>query len=100
MQNGAPDFERDCTSALTAFHTNSRGFKTTYDHLSAKKGLDYYDQRDLVERLLREIIELHKELLIYLDKLVDSIPGIGPVLGPSMSPLLPLILLRLLTDLH
>jgi hypothetical protein len=85
---------------LTAFHTNSRGFKTTFDQLSAEKGLAFYDRHDDLETLLKNIVDLYKDVLRYVSELVDCIPGIGLVLDPSMSLLLPLIPRRLLTDLH
>lgn len=85
---------------LTAFHTNSRGFKTTFDQLSAGKGLAFYDRHNSIETLLKGIIDLHKNILSYTTEILGCDPDLGPIFGPSTSLLLPLILLRLFTELH
>ncbi|KAI0257619.1 hypothetical protein BJV78DRAFT_1115668 [Lactifluus subvellereus] len=81
-QNGASDFTRECTSELTAFHTNSRGFKTTFDQLSAGKGLAFYDRHSSIETLLKGIIDLHKAILSYTTEILDCDPELGPIFGP------------------
>ncbi|KAI9445261.1 hypothetical protein H4582DRAFT_1914378 [Lactarius indigo] len=79
---GASEFERKCVSELTAFNTNSRGFETTLKQLSADKGRAYYDNRDSIETLLKDIIDFHKDILSCFTDLVYGIPDLGPILGP------------------
>ena len=84
-QNSASEFQRKCASELTAFNTNSRGFQTTLHQLSADKGRAYYDNKDYIETLLKDIINFHKDVLSCFTELVYGIPELGPILGPSMS---------------
>ena len=84
-QSGATEIQRKCASELTAFNTNSRGFSTTLNQLSADKGRAYYDNRDSIETLLKDTIDFHKDVLSCFTDLVYGIPELGPILGPSMS---------------
>jgi hypothetical protein len=84
-QNGASEFQRKCASELTAFNTNSRGFQTSLNQLSADKGRASHDNKDSIERLVKDIINLHKDVLRCFTELVYGIPELGPILGPSMS---------------
>ncbi|KAN0135727.1 hypothetical protein V8E53_006618 [Lactarius tabidus] len=81
-QNGASEFQRKCASELTAFNTNSRGFQTSLNQLSADKGRASHDNKDSIERLVKDIINLHKDVLRCFTELVYGIPELGPILGP------------------
>jgi hypothetical protein len=99
-QSDSSMIEQGCASALTAFHTNSRGFKTTMDRSRAEKGLASYDQHNHLETLVKEILNFHKDIIKAIAELLRCFPLLGPILGPSASSLLPLILHCILTDLH
>jgi len=86
-QKDTNKYERKCASELTAFHTNSQGFTTTLRQLGAHKGLAHYDKDDPVEKLVKDIIDLCKQVLSYITKICDYIPHSCLDLGPSTSPL-------------
>ncbi|KAF8271456.1 hypothetical protein EI94DRAFT_1827650 [Lactarius quietus] len=83
-QKGASEFQRKCASELTAFNTNSRGFETTLNQLSADKGRAYYDNKDSIETLLKDTIDFHKDVLSCFTDLVYVMPDLGPILGPTV----------------
>jgi len=81
-QKGTNKYEQKCASELTAFHTNSQGFTTTLRQLGAYKGLAHYDKGDPVEKLIKDIIDLCKQVLSYITKICDYIPHSCLDLGP------------------
>jgi len=81
-QGDNADYQQQCLSTLSAFHSNLLGFQTTFAELAADKGLANYDENDEIETLLKEVINLCKNILSYTDELVYQIPGLGPILGP------------------
>ncbi len=83
-------FQRDCVAALTGFNTNMDNFKTalvdaTSSSGTSDKGLANYDSTNDLETLLKEAINLNKGVLKATYQLVDALPVIGPILGPSKS---------------
>ncbi|KAI0307746.1 hypothetical protein B0F90DRAFT_1813155 [Multifurca ochricompacta] len=86
-QDGVPgrrplEFERECASELTDFHANSQGFKTRLGQLSAAKGRAFYDPHDVVQVLIKDLIDVHKSALDYIVILVYNVPALGPIFGP------------------
>lgn len=83
-------FQRDCVAALTGFNTNMDNFKTALvDVTSASgpsdKGLANYDNTNDLETLLKEAINLHKDVLKATYQLIKALPIVGPILAPSRS---------------
>jgi hypothetical protein len=104
-QKSKSNFEQKCASALTDFHTNSRGFAKTLHNLGADKGREHYDEYDPIERLIKDDIDLHKDVLGYVNELCRRHPSVCLYLGPSTSRYLPLytaliVLLILLSHLR
>lgn len=89
------DFQRDCVAALTGFNTNMDGFQTTLADTASPatgvgdKGLANYDRNNDLETLLKNIVNVNKNVLSSINTIVYNIPGVGPILGPSMSFSLP-----------
>ena len=84
-QKSKSNFEQKCASALTDFHTNSRGFANTLHNLGADKGREHYDESDPIERLIKDDIDLHKDVLGYVNELCRRNPSVCLYLGPSTS---------------
>ncbi|GBE78201.1 predicted protein [Sparassis crispa] len=82
QQGGNADYQQQCISTLSAFHTNLLGFQSTLDALAADKGLENYDQNDELETLLKEIVNPTKYTLSDVYELVANDPTLGPLLGP------------------
>jgi hypothetical protein len=89
-QKSKSKFEQKCASALTDFHTNSQGFAKTLHNLGADKGRVHYDEYDPLERLIKDDIDLHKDILGYINEMCDHDPSLCLYLGPSTSRFLPL----------
>lgn len=89
-RKGTPHFEQKCASTLTDFHTNSQGFTTTLRRIDAYNGRAHYDEYP-IETLLKKFIDLHKDFLSDVTELIKCYPFLGPLLGPSTSPLLLLL---------
>jgi hypothetical protein len=53
--------------------------------MGAYKGHPDYDESDPLEKLIRELVNLHKDVLGYIYDLIKYDPYLGPILGPSMS---------------
>lgn len=49
------------------------------------KGLANYQKSEVLEALLKDIIDANKDALSATTTLIYKIPGLGPVLGPSTS---------------
>ncbi|KAF8507160.1 hypothetical protein F5888DRAFT_1602271 [Russula emetica] len=81
-QKSKSNFEQKCASALTDFHTNSRGFAKTLHNLGADKGREHYDEYDPIERLIKDDIDLHKDVLGYVNELCRRYPSVCLYLGP------------------
>lgn len=68
---------------LSSFSTNFRDFQSVLAELAADKGLANYDKNDELETLLKDTINAVKYILGDTYELVEGIPGIGPLIGPS-----------------
>lgn len=104
-QKSKSNFEQQCVSALTDFHTNSQGFAKTLHNLGADKGRENYDEYDPIEKLIKDDIDLHKHVLGYVNELCSRYPSVCLYLGPSTSQYLPhfttpIVLLILLSHLR
>jgi hypothetical protein len=73
-----------CAAAFSNFHTNMLNYQTVLGELAADKGLEFYDQENDLETLLKNIVNLNKDTLSYVNVLTYNIPALGPILGPSM----------------
>jgi hypothetical protein len=89
-QKSKSKFEQKCASALTDFHTNSQGFAKTLHTLGAGKGREHYDEYDPLERLIKDYIDLHKDILGYVNEMCYHDPSLCLYLGPSRSRFSPL----------
>lgn len=69
---------REYNAALYSFHA-------LFSHLGRDKGLAHYDRQNDVETLLKNVVNLHKYTLNYLDCMVAEIPVLGPILAPGKS---------------
>ncbi|ETW87217.1 hypothetical protein HETIRDRAFT_166754 [Heterobasidion irregulare TC 32-1] len=77
------EFSDKCTSQVKDFQSNISGFQNTLAVLgNSQKGLANYDRSDELETLLKNLVNLNKEVLKDIDILVYSLPILGPVLGP------------------
>ncbi|KAI0051705.1 hypothetical protein FA95DRAFT_1459126, partial [Auriscalpium vulgare] len=77
-----PDFNQQSADELSAFQTNVLGFQTVLAQLGADKGLANYDKSNDLETLLKNMVNLNKDVLSYTTALVYVIPVLGPILGP------------------
>ena len=104
-QKSKSKYEQKCASTLTDFHTNSQGFAKTLHNLGADKGREHYDEYDPLERLIKDDIDLHKEILRYVSDMCSHNSSLCLSLGPSTSRSLsiytaPIVLLILLSHLR
>lgn len=79
------DFQQSAVSELTAFDTSILGIKTILDDLGAEKGLKNYDRTNDIETLLKNLVNFHKDTFSAVYTLVNNLPILGPLLGPSKS---------------
>lgn len=83
--NDDSDFQQEFVSGLSDFNVNVQGFHEALAKASSDKGLAFYDGQNDLEKLLKEIVNAHKDVLSAIDIAVENIPGLGPILGPSKS---------------
>lgn len=83
IDNDDLDFQQQYTSTLSDFNDNVQAFQAALANAASDKGLANYDKQNDLEKLLKEIVNAHKNVLSCIDKVVENIPGLGPVLGPS-----------------
>jgi hypothetical protein len=79
------DFQKECTSQLSAYQSNLLGLHALLAPLGSDKGLANYDTSNDIETLLKNIINLNKSTLDTCAEIVTNIPVLGPILGPSQS---------------
>ncbi|KAJ3575626.1 hypothetical protein NP233_g972 [Leucocoprinus birnbaumii] len=77
-----PALEDVLSDGLKLYQSNLLCIRTNLDSLGREKGLAYYDHDSELETLIKNVINVHKDTLSYLDELVYRIPGVGPVVGP------------------
>ena len=86
-----PDFQSNFVTAFTGFNNNMDGFSTALvDSTSARsgtpdKGLANYDRTNDLETLLKNVVNLNKNVLTAMDLALGNLPVLGPILGPCVS---------------
>jgi hypothetical protein len=78
--------QQNASTTLFGFSTNLRGFTTVLAELGADKGTANLDRTNDLEVVLKNIVNANKDVLTVTYDLVDSLPVVGPILGPSKSP--------------
>lgn len=76
------DFRTETVSEVTSYQDGLLGFQNVLAQLGADKGLENYDRSNELETLLKDLVNLSKDTLSYIDELVYQIPVLGPLLGP------------------
>jgi hypothetical protein len=61
------------------------GFQTALAQIGSDKGLANYDDKNSLETLLKDTVDLNKNVLSAVDVAVYNLPVLGPILGPSAS---------------
>lgn len=84
-------YQQQCATELSSFHTGLAGAESILRDLGRDKGLANYDRNNELETALKHLININKDTLKAVDEIVYQIPGLGPILGPSLS-LLPFFL--------
>jgi hypothetical protein len=77
------DFHQQAASELTSFHTSMLGFEGILRQLGADKGLVNYDRTNDLETLLKNVVNLNKNVLSYVTTITYNLPIVGHTLGPS-----------------
>ena len=77
------DFQQKCATALNDFQLDVLGIKEILQTAGADMGLAFYDRTNDVQTLMKNVVNLHKDVLKATTILVDNIPVLGPILGPS-----------------
>ncbi|KAF8321405.1 uncharacterized protein EI90DRAFT_3157915 [Cantharellus anzutake] len=57
-------------------------FTGTFKSLGSKKGLANYDRGNVLETILKDVVNALKKTLESIDTLIYKIPALGPILGP------------------
>jgi len=81
------EYQKAVVTEVKNYQTNFEGFQTVFATVSdsdSDKGLKNYVKGDVLETLLKDLVNFHKEFLNSLTTLVYAIPILGPILGPSM----------------
>ncbi|CAA7265788.1 unnamed protein product [Cyclocybe aegerita] len=77
------DFQQACASELSEFSQNMQGIQEVLVQASpSDKGLANYDRDNDLETLLKNVVNLNKDVLNSTTAAVYNIPGLGPTLGP------------------
>ncbi|KAH7930983.1 hypothetical protein BV22DRAFT_999234 [Leucogyrophana mollusca] len=79
-----PQHQRETAAALSGFSYNILGFQTALAELGADEGLANYDRTNDLETLLKNVVNVNKGVLTTTSVLVDDIPVLGPILGPTV----------------
>jgi hypothetical protein len=82
---GDKAYQQQAAATATSFHTNLLGFRTLLDQLGREKGLANYDRSDGMQTALKNLVNTNKNLLSSIDIMIENVPELGPVLGPSES---------------
>lgn len=61
------------------------GFQTALAQIGSDKGLANYDNKNDLETLLKNTVNLNKDVLEAVDVAVYNLPILGPTLSPSAS---------------
>ncbi|EIW86703.1 hypothetical protein CONPUDRAFT_78969 [Coniophora puteana RWD-64-598 SS2] len=82
VQPGDQTFQQQASTQLTGFHENLLGLQGLLDQLGADRGLANEDPANDVETLLKNVVNLNKDVLSSTQTLVSNLPILGPILGP------------------
>lgn len=77
------DYQQDYATALSGFSDNIDAFQVAYAATTSDKGLANYDRTNDIETLVKQIVNLLKNVLSSTDNLVYNLPIVGPIVGPS-----------------
>ncbi|OJA18704.1 hypothetical protein AZE42_01250 [Rhizopogon vesiculosus] len=77
-----PQIIQQASTELPEFSTNFKGFTTVLGELGTNKGTAKLDPTNDLEILLKNIINMNKDILTVTYDLVDSFPIVGSILGP------------------
>jgi hypothetical protein len=80
----ADGFSDESLYELQQYHTALYSFQSVFAQLGGDKGLANYDRENDVETLLKNMVNLHKYTLNYVDCMVADIPTLGPILAPVL----------------
>ena len=78
-----PRFRDDTIRELRGFRDNMGRTQGLLGDLGRDKGLANYNRNDRLQTLLKDLVNLNKDTLSAVAKIVYEIPLLGPVLGPS-----------------
>ncbi|CCM01980.1 uncharacterized protein FIBRA_04053 [Fibroporia radiculosa] len=78
----APGYSQQYATALSGFQANLLNVQNVLAALATDKGLADYDRQVELETLIKDIVNSVKYTLNDTVDVVDSIPGIGPLLAP------------------
>lgn len=78
-------FQQQSATELTGYHTAFLGAQSILSGITSDKGLANYDRANELETTLKDLVNANKDALRATYELVDNIPGLGPILGPSTS---------------
>jgi hypothetical protein len=81
--NSDENSRREAAEHLASYKETLGSLYPLFAHIGADKGLANYDKSDQYETLLKDIVNATKNTLGGTSSLVDAIPVIGPLLGPS-----------------
>jgi hypothetical protein len=79
------DYQQECAQALGEYQETYSGLKGLLAQLGSDKGLKNYDGEDPVQVLLKDVVNAHKDILHSVSVIVNNLPILGPILGPSES---------------
>jgi hypothetical protein len=85
-------FQQQCATELTSFYSNLFGVEDILKTLGCEKGLANYDRDNELETILKNSINIIKDLLREVLAIVEDIPFLGRILGPSELPILYLLI--------
>ncbi|KAH9849764.1 hypothetical protein C2E23DRAFT_348430 [Lenzites betulinus] len=81
-EGNSEEFRQDSVSQVTAYKTSLTSFTSILAALGADKGLANYDRSNELETMLKDIVNANKDAMSALYELVNSLPTLGPLLGP------------------
>lgn len=79
----SPTYQQDAVTQLTGFQTNLQSAVNLLSQLAADKGLANYDKNNGLETMLKNVVNMNKNVLSDATTMAYNIPDLGPVLGPS-----------------
>ncbi|KIY52743.1 hypothetical protein FISHEDRAFT_69557 [Fistulina hepatica ATCC 64428] len=77
-------FQQQCQDALTDYSLGLGGIQAVLQQLGAGKGEEYEDRTNDLETLLKNTVNMNKDILNDTTKIVTNIPVLGPLLAPIL----------------